>query len=281
MRMSSLTGLVGVLFTCALAVVSGAGCSRVVKATEIEHVPHPGYADVAPEAARSPEIIGFSHQGRPLVVEMFGCGPVRVYIIGGIHGDETEGRTDLHELRMALAESPLTGELTVRILHDMNPDGTAMKTRGNAADVDLNRNWPARNFRPARNNETGLSPLSEVETAAAHADITKFDPALILVMHSIRSGPFVNFDGPASEPAAVFAGSAGWRVVPDMGYATPGSMGSYFGRDLGVPILTLEYKRGDESGRVLVQGLNAMAVGNRLQARHKADGPRNVDEVGN
>ena len=60
-----------------------------------------------------------------------------------------------------------------------------------------------------------------------------------------------------------------WRVVPEMGYPTPGSLGSYLGVDRGVPILTIEFERGGDpeaSWAAMRDGVAAV-----LGAR--ADGP--------
>jgi hypothetical protein len=151
----------------------------------------------------------------------------------------------------------------------MNPDGSLAGTRTNAAGIDLNRNWPAKNFHAAKGR--GAAPLSEPEAAAVHADVERFDPHMIIVLHSARGGPFVNFDGPATArqlaesfvSGARSAGDTRWRTVADMGYPTPGSMGSYFGGDRGVPILTVELRRGDEAERIpepLVAGLQSVLM---------------------
>jgi len=52
--------------------------------------------------------------------------------------------------------------------------------------------------------------------------------------------------------AALFADAARdvdprWRVVADMGYSTPGSLGTMVGDEMGIPILTIEFKRGQDS----------------------------------
>ncbi|MEM1453428.1 MAG: hypothetical protein AAGI22_30270, partial [Planctomycetota bacterium] len=76
-------------------------------------------------------------------------------------------------------------------------------------------------------------------------------------------GPFVNYDGPADGFARRFAVAAGdpWRVEPSMGYPTPGSLGTWFGVDRNLPILTIEFDRGcppEESGPALLRGLEAI-----------------------
>jgi predicted deacylase len=229
----------------------------------------------------SPASVGRSAHGAPLIASTLGSGPLRVYLVGGIHGDESEGQSALADIRRAFASPPLAQLVTLRLLDDMNPDGTAARTRTSSTGVDLNRNWPAANFGSSKGR--GSRPLSEPETAAAHADILAFDPHLLVALHSSGNGPYVNFDGPPSARALAekFVAAAGtlagrWRVVPDMGYPTPGSMGSYFGRDRGIPILTIELRRGDRAAPALAalsNGLRSLAAGGAL-ARTPLSGVR-------
>ncbi len=210
------------------------------------------------------QAIGRSVEGRSLLVAQAGTGPVRVYVVGGMHGDETEGRTALESLR----SQPRVGA-TLRVLRDLNPDGTAVYRRANARGHDLNRNWPARNFQPGATG--GDAPLSEPETRALHQDLRAFKPQIVVVLHSISSGPLVNYDGPAEGLAAAFENAARsvspeWRVVPDMGYPTSGSLGSYLGVDQRVPVLTIEFRRGQDEATAtaaLRKGLAAV-----IQAAH-------------
>lgn len=203
--------------------------------------------------------IGTSVQGRPLLAAESGTGPLRIYVIGGIHGDETEGRSALETMK----DRPHAGA-TIRILRDLNPDGTAAFRRGNARGHDLNRNWPASNFQPGPHG--GPSPLSEPETRALHQDLRAFKPDVVVVLHSIATGPLVNYDGPAERLASAFAAAArsagpGWHVRPDMGYPTHGSLGSYLGIDRGIPILTVEFARAHDertAAAALHNGLRAV-----------------------
>lgn len=197
-----------------------------------------------------PAEIGRSVDHAPIVAEGHGRGRARVYLIGLIHGDEPEGLATLDAVRPILRRQ--TG-VRVRLVPDMNPDGRVAGTRGNTRGIDLNRNWPASNFTAHRRR--GEAPLSEPESAAVHADLIRFRPDVLIVLHSIsRGGPFVNFDGP--EPAehlarvfvdaAAMTGDPRWRVVPSMGYPTPGSLGTYAGIDRGIPTLTIEFERGHD-----------------------------------
>jgi len=203
-------------------------------------------------------VIGKSREGRPVRRMDIGTGGPRVALIAGIHGNEREGGRHLEELLAVIAQQPAN----VRVYEDANPDGTAANRRTTSTGVDPNRNWPAFNFKadPRR----GPSPLSEPAIAALHADLVTFDPQLVIVLHSISSGgPFVNYDGPAEGFAERFAQAAGepWRVKASMGYATPGSLGTWMGIDREVPILTIEFKRGsppEVTGPPLLRGLEAV-----------------------
>ncbi len=190
--------------------------------------------------------IGHSRLGRPLLVARLGGGPRRVLWIGGIHGNEREGRISTAELPRALREIPgALDDVTLVILQDVNPDGTARNTRGNARGVDLNRNYPATNFKPSR--FFGFEPLDQPEARALHDLVLREQPHLVIVAHSWRGDHFINYDGPAGHLAERFSALSGYRLKESSSIApTPGSLGSWVGGTLGIPILTLEYERGRE-----------------------------------
>jgi murein peptide amidase A len=202
----------------------------------------------AKPAAPAWTTIGQSVEGRPLRVSCHGNGPRRVLWVGGIHGDEREGRVATAELPAALAAGPgALAEVTLIILEDANPDGSANGTRGNARGVDLNRNYPAANFLAGKNY--GAAPLDQPEARVLHDLILAERPDLVIVAHAWRGDYFINFDGPAGQLADLFARRSGFPVKASDKFApTPGSLGSWVGRKLGVPILTLEYLRGSDPG---------------------------------
>lgn len=69
----------------------------------------------------------------------------------------------------------------------------------------------------------------------------------MLVAHSWAGRQFVNFDGPARVIAERFSTASGLRVEESSSFApTPGSLGSYIGRDRGIPVLTIEVLKGSE-----------------------------------
>ncbi len=236
------------------------------------HVTEPASERPAAPAPKDPlrdrwTPIGMSESDRPILATSVGHGPVRILLIGSIHGDEAEARAAFAGMQRALRDPSVSSLATIRVIKDLNPDGSTLGTRANARGIDLNRNWPATNFRPSRTH--GPRALSERETRAGHGEYRHFRPALVIVLHSARGGPFVNHDGPQPRTrslADAFASGAQrvdgrWRVVDDMGYPTPGSLGSLVGLDDGVPILTVELRRrdpdGDRDRRAILAGLEA------------------------
>lgn len=206
-------------------------------------------ADATVAAARQRpqwQILGQSVEGRPLRVVRLGQGPRRVLWVGGIHGDEREGRIATDELPRAFAAVPGAFEqVTLTILEDANPDGSAANTRTNKNGVDLNRNYPANNYLPG--DGRGRRALDQPEARVLHDLVLQERPHLVIVAHAWRNDHFINFDGPAERLAELFSQRSGYRVkASDKIAPTPGSLGSWVGRKLGIPILTLEYERGTD-----------------------------------
>jgi protein MpaA len=204
-------------------------------------------------AVLGPEVIGTSVEGRPIEAWTIGDGPGRVYVVGSLHGDERPAALASPALLEALVVDPPPG-VTVRWVVDGNPDGTAASTRDNAAEVDLNRNWPAPDFVATESH--GPEPLSEPETIALAADLDSFDPVLVVALHAAREGPFTDPDGPATGAAHAFAAGASrsgrtWEVVPQVAWPTPGSLGTYLAESAHLPVVTVEPNRWDDPAAVV------------------------------
>ena len=194
-----------------------------------------------------------SVQGRPIQVMSVGHGSRKVLFIGGIHGDEPEGAVATAELPAAFEAAGLADAVTLTILEDANPDGRAAGTRGNANGIDVNRNFPASNF-DSIDPSNGGKPLSEPEARAVVATLDRIAPNLVLVAHSWAGRQFINFDGPSRDIAERFAAASGLPVESSSSFApTPGSLGSYFGRDRGIPVLTIEVLKGSDKNAVWQQ----------------------------
>lgn len=192
--------------------------------------------------------LGHSVNGQPLRLHILGDGPDRVFIFGGIHGDEPTSAALARGLLDYMQDHPefLDGR-TVGILVDANPDGLRANTRVNANGVDLNRNFPAGNWRRSRGRH-GSKPASEPETRAILRAVELVRPHRIVSIHSTCRGRHCNnYDGPARPLAELMASHNGHPVRASMGYPTPGSFGSWAGVDRGIPTITLELPR-DRTG---------------------------------
>jgi protein MpaA len=188
-------------------------------------------------------VVGRSSLGRPISAGRFGPpgGPL-LLVLGGVHGNEESSVAAALELAAWLAVHP--PRRAVLLLPALNPDGVVAGTKNSARDVDLNRNFPARNFRTehASGYDPGPAPLSEPETRALAALVDDTVEGVVAI-----HAPFacVNYDGPAAAWAEAIAASCGWPARADIGYPTPGSLGSWLGLDRGLPVITLELPAGD------------------------------------
>ncbi len=118
-------------------------------------------------------IIGFSGQGKPLVVKHLGRhdSQLKVFIIAGQHGDESGSR----EAAGRLLKSPGSEKghaippLHISILEDANPDGSSENRRRNESGIDLNRDHLR---------------LESKETQAIHAYVGHLRPHLVIDVHN-------------------------------------------------------------------------------------------------
>ena len=166
----------------------------------------------------------------------------RILVLGMIHGDE-----------------PLSGEMALeweerlqnidhrnawRVVPMLNPDGFKLKTRMNANGVDLNRNFPTKDWqeeataywkKSSRGDPRrfpGDVAASEAETKCVMTQIKDFRPDFIVSVHT----PYhvLDFDGPKM-PFPPYR-DLPWRALGNY----PGSLGRYMWKDYQIPVLTVE-----------------------------------------
>lgn len=198
----------------------------------------------------SRRILGQSVRNRPIEGVFFGpenpaC--LDTLFIGVFHGDEGISGDLLHRFIEHLQASDFAGDpidftrQPVLIVPVLNPDGLASETRMNANAVDLNRNYPTPDWQEENRNTiyySGPSAASEPETRLVMELIEQYRPEKIITVHS----PYkvINFDGPARALADAMAAESGYEVVESIGYPTPGSFGTYAGKEKKLPVITLE-----------------------------------------
>ncbi len=208
--------------------------------------------------------IGTSRGRTPIHAYTFAQRPHATLIVAGIHGDEPKSvyvaRMLLEYLRVTpppgtgASASAGTGAMPKRsagmfpgavvIVPVLNPDGYAKRRRRNAAGVDLNRNFPTADWcltSAHRRNYSGRTPASEPETRALLNLIASLQPARIIAIHSInRHRHCNNYDGAAAQLARSMSRKNGYPVRSSIGYPTPGSLGTWAGRERVIPTITLE-----------------------------------------
>ncbi|MDD3420346.1 MAG: DUF2817 domain-containing protein [Candidatus Gastranaerophilales bacterium] len=161
-----------------------------------------------------------------------------VLILGVFHGDEPEGELLINEYLKNIEGKELKNRLL--IIPCLNPDGKALNTRQNSNKIDLNRNFPTKNW--ARTEDAqyfgGEKANSEIETQFVVDVIENCRIDAILTLHTPYK--IVNYDGPAKDLAEKISEITGYAVEEDIGYSTPGSFGTYAGKERKIPTITLE-----------------------------------------
>lgn len=171
--------------------------------------------------------------------------PVRVLLLGGIHGDELTASAIVFRW-MQWMQVGSAREIQWSVVPVVNPDGllAAKPMRVNAHGVDLNRNFPTPNWQkdaPAYWAKTtksdprrfpGSAPLSEPESRWINDELERFHPNVVISVHA----PFgvLDFDGPAPVPHRF-----GRLTFTPVG-VYPGSLGNYSGVHKNVPVITIE-----------------------------------------
>ena len=158
----------------------------------------------------------------------------KVLVIGCMHGDEPQGEYRINEYLKDNSDTKIS------FIPCLNPDGVKAQTRVNSNGVDLNRNFPTKNWELTERNNFygGNEPASEIETQFLISVIEEFKPELILTLHA----PYkvVNYDGNALDIANKISEIIKYPVEASIGYPTPGSFGTWAGIERNIPTITLE-----------------------------------------
>lgn len=211
---------------------------------------------------------GTSVEGRPLLYWTCGDNNTNTTLmLSAVHGDEvTPVYFGFRLVSWVKGEPDLCKNYRVIVAPLINPDGvlSSRPTRTNSRGVDLNRNFPTKDFddlavklwKTKFKSETRRYPGekggSEPETKFQEWLIDTFKPDKILTVHSPLN--FYDYDGPESDELKQFTNeyvrsckelrTAVRRASENYNFLNygffPGSLGNYAGKERGIPTLTLE-----------------------------------------
>ena len=174
---------------------------------------------------------------------VYGEGSSCIHFYGGVHGDEPEGVDLAWQLKKYLDKNISNyPHQKIIVVPNCNPDGFEKNQRVNARGIDLNRNFPTQDWTP-RHTELKYNPGktsgSEPEVQALIHLMESHPPKTIVSFHSLIPHQ-INYDGPARQLAHEMAKKNGYPVTDHIGYPTPGSLGSYAGRERKIAVITFE-----------------------------------------
>ncbi|WP_374033052.1 M14 family zinc carboxypeptidase [Bdellovibrio bacteriovorus] len=162
-----------------------------------------------------------------------------------IHGDETPAGT-VGRYWMERLEG-IDPRNSWRVIPVLNPDGVKYKTRYNANKIDINRNFPTKDWDAgaltAWRRSTGSNPRrfpgkeggSEPETKCAMKHLGDFQPDFIVSVHTPLK--VLDYDGPKVKSPPKFD-YLPWKSLGNY----PGSLGRYMWVERSTPVLTMELK---------------------------------------
>ena len=157
----------------------------------------------------------------------------KILIVGVFHGDEPQGEYFINEYLKMQKNNIKNSLYFIPRLNENN-------LRTNKNGVDLNRNFPTKNWQKSKRDDYfgGDIPASEYETQFLVDLIEKNNFDAIITIHAPYK--IINYDGPAQKLAEKISQILGYPVESDIGYPTPGSFGTYCGVERNIPTITIE-----------------------------------------
>lgn len=203
---------------------------------------------------QSVSTIGYSLGGRAIQAYTFGSGSKTILYTGAIHGNELSSRSLMlawiNELEFNVRSIPAGTKVVV--IPAVNPDGVATNVRNNAANVDLNRNFPTSDWQTDIVSPTnqpipgggGATALSELESQALASFTIALQPRLVMSFHSQAGYAMGNQAGDSAALAATYAKLSGYKNTTGstsaFGYAITGSYDDWLAEIQGITSVLVE-----------------------------------------
>jgi predicted deacylase len=182
-------------------------------------------------------------------IELFASHPLEelkdkkpLLLMGGVHGDEPLGVLLAQQTLEFIKENEKQIKLPWILIPCLNVDGYKKNTRVNGRGVDLNRNYPSKDWAPTAEKERynpGPHPGSEAEIKGVVQLLESCNPRLVIHCHSWK--PMVVCAGETGlRDAERLSKSSGYEVKPEIGYPTPGSLSQFGWWDRKIPVICIE-----------------------------------------
>lgn len=201
-------------------------------------------------------VIGYSSQGRTITAWRFGSGAIKFVYFGTTHGNEKSTKYLLDRWISELDGNfdKIPASASVFVIPNINPDGFNANSRRNARGVDLNRNFPANDWKkdvtmPSGElviNGAGTAPLSEPESQAIASFVQAQAPRLIMTYHSVASIVSGNSVGIADGAASAYSDLSGYNYSAFgeeetvFKYDTTGAFETWLNNKIGIPSVLVE-----------------------------------------
>lgn len=212
-------------------------------------------------ACYTTERVGTSEQGRPITAFVFGSGPEVVMFTGGTHGSEPSSTYILDSFVNDLNQdfSKIPSDTTVIVVPSINPDGILAGSRENAAGVDLNRNFPANNWKkdvivPGGSTSEGgggSEPLDQAESAAIANYTLSKNPKIVVNYHAVGGLSISNGSGDSVSRAKTYASTVGYTYLTSeasnavFSHDTTGAYSDWLHDKAGIPAILVELQSFD------------------------------------
>ncbi len=205
----------------------------------------------------------------PVFEFQFGTGGPHLFVLGGVHGNETEGVVCAYGLMKSLAAFKAPALIT--LIPAFNLDGVLSSKRLNGNGVDLNRNLATKDWNPKAFDPKyppGPSANSEPENKSLVKFIDEKKPKFIISLHSWK--PLINVNGDCLAEAREMEKLTGYEIKEEIGYPTPGCLGTYTGLERNIPTITYEIERGLDPQSILKIHVPAVAAALAKAAERRA-----------
>lgn len=207
----------------------------------------------------SMQSIGETSNGLPIMTYNFGTQGRSILLLAGVHGDEIEA-ISLAKVLLADFIKKFNYKVRLSIIPEFNLDGVLLQTRKNANGVDLNRNLPTKDWTKNVKEEKyfpGSRPNSEIENQNLTQFLVDKNIQFVISLHSWK--PCINTNGDCLTEANILHKHTAYKILDNIGYPTPGCLGTYAGLEKNIPTITYELPR-LKINRLKVEDKNILAI---------------------